>query len=186
MVNRIVLVGFSGSGKSTYGRRLARRLGMEFFDLDQCFEAHYHITIMDFFSKYGEESFRICEYSLLKDVLSRENCVISTGGGTPCFFDSMDLIKMLSVSIYIQLSVSSLVDRLMNSKKPRPLTRGRTLEDLHTYVTEELSRREVYYKRADLCVKGEGLTAERLENLLTSQMQLSFRDIGKNKDEIGE
>ena len=167
----IVLIGFSGSGKSTYGKKLARRLGYEFCDLDLSFEGRYHIRISEFFSKYGETAFRVCERSVLEEALEGENRVISTGGGAPCFFDSMDLILRKSLSVYIQLSVKSLHSRLVASKKPRPLLAGRTSAELMDYIEKTLAARSAFYERADLIVKGEGLTAEALQSVVEGKMR---------------
>lgn len=160
----IVLIGFSGSGKSTYGKKLARRMGYEFCDLDLLFESRYHISISEFFSKYGEMAFRICERSVLENALEGENRVISAGGGTPCFFDSMDLILRKSFSVYIRLSEKSLYERLSNSRKPRPLLEGRDEASLKAYIAETLAERSKFYERAELVVKGEGLTADALQS----------------------
>ena len=162
----IVLVGFPGSGKSTVGRRLASRLSMPFYDTDSYFEQKYRISIPDFFSKYGEEFFRTCEYSVLKELLALPPCVISTGGGTPCFFDSMSLINESSLSVYIKLSPKSLYERILHSKKARPLMTGKSQEELFSYVEETLEKREAFYQKAVVCVKGEDIQLDGLLDLI--------------------
>ena len=157
MMKTIVLVGFPGSGKSTIGRRLSARLSFPFYDTDSYFEEKYHITISDFFTKYGEEFFRICEHQVLTELLSLPPCVIATGGGTPCFFDSMSLIQSSDLSVYIKLSSKSLSDRLLHSKKVRPLLLGKSPEQLMAYIDEILPQRELYYSQAEICVKGENI-----------------------------
>lgn len=161
-MNRIVLIGFPGCGKSTHGKRLASRLGLDFYDTDAEFEKYYHISIVDFFSKYGESAFRTCERQLLLKLLDHDHCVISTGGGTPCFGDNMNLILQRSLSVYIKLSAVSLQVRLSQSKKRRPLLMNMTDDQLLGYVEETLASRENDYSRANLIVKGEDLTAEKL------------------------
>ena len=163
----IVLVGFPGSGKSTVGRCLASRLSLPFYDTDSYFEGKYHITVSDFFAKYGEEFFRICEKSVLEELLSFPPCVIATGGGTPCQFDLMRRIKDSALSVYIKLSQKSLFDRLLHSKKVRPLVSGKSPEDLLAYIEETLPRREIYYNQAEICVKGENMDI----NLLVDSIQ---------------
>ena len=166
----IVLVGFPGSGKSTVGKRLASRLSLPFYDTDSFFESKYHISVSDFFSKYGEEFFRICEKSVLEELLSKPTCVIATGGGTPCRTDSILLIKESAFSVYIKLSQKSLSDRLSHSKKIRPLVMGKTPDELSAYIEELLPKREFFYNQADLCVKGEdmdvGTLVEVVQHLL--------------------
>ena len=162
----IVLVGFPGSGKSTVGRRLASRLSLPFYDTDSYFETKYHITVSDFFSKYGEDFFRICEKSVLEELLSLPPCVIATGGGLPCHGDAMQLINESALSVYIKLSQKSLFDRLLHSKKVRPLLFGKTSEELLAYIEETLLQREVFYSRATICVKGENMDVDALVSSL--------------------
>ena len=162
----IVLVGFPGSGKSTVGRRLASRLSLPFYDTDSYFETKYHITVSDFFSKYGEDFFRICEKSVLEELLFLPPCVIATGGGLPCHGDAMQLINESALSVYIKLSQKTLFDRLLHSKKVRPLLFGKTSEELLAYIEETLLQREVFYSRATICVKGENMDVDALVNSL--------------------
>lgn len=162
----IVLVGFPGSGKSTVGKRLASRLSLPFYDTDSFFERKYHLSISDFFSKYGESAFRICEHKVLTEILSFPPCVVATGGGLPCFFNAMSLIGTNAISVYIELSPQSLLDRLVHSKKPRPLLAGKTQEEIAAYIAEELPRRDFFYRQAKLNIKGESLCIDDLVSLI--------------------
>ena len=147
-MNPLVLIGFPGSGKSTLGRRLAERLGMEFIDLDHYIEAKYHTSVPLLFQKYGEQAFRALEYAALCEVLEREDVVIATGGGAPCHADAMDRINARAESIYLRLSEEQLVERLLHSKKKRPLTDSLTLPALCQYVHDTLAKREPFYLKA--------------------------------------
>ena len=77
----IVLVGIMGAGKSTVGKILADRLGMQFIDADQEIERAAGCTITDFFEKYGEVEFRKGEERVISRILAGEPCVLATGGG---------------------------------------------------------------------------------------------------------
>ena len=158
----IVLVGFPGSGKSTVGKRLASRLSLPFFDTDSYFSQKYRISIPDFFLKYGEDFFRICENSVLKELLQLPPCVISAGGGTPCYFGAMELMNSSAITVYLKLSPKSLLDRLSHSKKERPLLMGKTPEELSEYIENTLLQREVFYQQALLSVKGENMDLDML------------------------
>lgn len=165
-MERIVIVGFPGAGKSSIGRRLAARLNWHFVDTDSYFETKYHISIPDFFAKYGEDFFRICEANVLKEVLKMKQVVISTGGGMPCFFDNMSLIVSSSRAVYLKLSPKSLATRLALSHKMRPLVMGKSLEEITEYVEKTLVEREVFYSRAQITMKGESLVLDDLLALL--------------------
>ena len=162
----IVLLGFPGSGKSTVGKRLSTRLSLPFYDTDLYFSQKYHISISDFFSKYGEDFFRICENSVLKELLQLPPCVISVGGGTPCFYNAMELLNESAVTVYLKLSPKSLCDRIFHSKKERPLTAGKTKEELMAYIESTLPQREVFYEKAQVCIKGENLDVDALVEML--------------------
>lgn len=163
---RIVLVGFSGAGKSTLVKRIATYLGFLALDTDKMLEEKYRISVYDIFEKYGEEVFRQLEYNTLKEALQHDNVVIAAGGGTPCFFDAMTLINESSLSIYIEMSPKSLTHRLFHAKTPRPLTKNKTKEELFSYVSEQLSCREPFFKQAHFTIKGENLNFEEISSIL--------------------
>ena len=89
------------SGKTTIGRKLAECLDTRFVDLDQLFEEHYHTSIPLFFNRYGEDAFRKLEQLMLHSTHTLNHVVISTGGGTPCFFDNMEWINAHGISVYL-------------------------------------------------------------------------------------
>jgi shikimate kinase len=147
-MNSLVLIGFPGSGKSTVGRRLAAKLGMAFIDLDLYIEEKYHTAVPLLFQKYGEPAFRALEYAALCEVLAKDGVVIATGGGTPCYGDAMAKINECAHSIYLKLTEEQLVERLLHSKKRRPLTDSLSEPELRAYVHETLVKREPYYMQA--------------------------------------
>lgn len=151
----IALVGFSGSGKTTIGKKIAARLNLHFADLDAEIESKYHCTIPHLFEKYGEFAFRECEYTTLTELLQHDNQLIATGGGAPCFQDAMQLLNKSCLTIYLSLNEKSLVQRLRNSKKKRPLTQHKSEQELAKYVHNTLTARIPFYSQAKLIVKGE-------------------------------
>jgi shikimate kinase len=138
-----------GSGKSGIGRKLSKMLHFDFIDLDEMFEERYHISVYDFFEKYGEEYFRKIERKLLLETTEKDMTVISTGGGTPCYIDNMDIIKTAGISIYLRMTADELTRRLKNVKKKRPLLKEKDPAGLSGWVARHLEEREKYYLRAD-------------------------------------
>jgi shikimate kinase len=91
---------------------------------------------------------------------SRDNFVLSCGGGTPCFNNNMDLINSSGISIYINLTAKSLTDWLLNSTTNRPLIKNTPRERLFERVTELLEIREYYYNQAQIIIDGINLKPE--------------------------
>ena len=101
-----------GAGKTTAARRLAQRLGWQVADTDAMFEEKYKISVCDFFNKYDEPLYRKLESEVLKSTESMENTVISTGGGTACYFDNMEWMNDHGLTIFLRISPAAVVDRL--------------------------------------------------------------------------
>lgn len=145
---RTYLIGFMGSGKTSLGKHLAKLLGAGFIDLDDVFEERYHIRIYDFFEKYGEENFRKIEKDLLIETVLCDNVVVSTGGGTPCFFENMQFIKDNGISIYLRMTSRELASRLKSVKKKRPLLKELSSFELEEWISAQLLKREPFYLQA--------------------------------------
>ena len=102
---RILLIGFMAAGKTTLGKALAKELGLQFIDLDHYIECRYHSTVSQLFADRGEEAFRQIERNMLHEVAEFEDVVISTGGGTPCFFDNIEYMNQQGITVSVQRAV---------------------------------------------------------------------------------
>jgi len=142
------LVGYMGTGKTTAGKLLAKKLSRSFIDVDEFIENRYHKTISMLFEEKGEAGFREIEHRVLQEISSFENVVVSTGGGLPCFFDNMDLLNRTGITIYLKASVDELVDRLAFDMQKRPLIKGKNAEELREFVETNLKKRESFYNQA--------------------------------------
>ncbi len=163
---RIYLIGFMASGKSSLGKRLAKKLEYPFFDLDQVVEEESGKSITELFEEDGETVFRGMERAMLHRLSRHTRAVIATGGGTPCFFDNMDYMNATGVSVYLKMSPQSLVYRLKNAQTKRPLLAGKKGEALEDYVRQTLGEREVFYQRAHCVIKGESARAEQIKTMI--------------------
>ncbi|MCL4137402.1 UNVERIFIED_CONTAM: hypothetical protein GTU68_026081 [Idotea baltica] len=112
---KIVLLGYMASGKSSIGKKLSKRLAMNFIDLDDYIIEKEKLSISEIFETKGEIYFRLIENRYLKEILqNNHNFILSLGGGTPCYANNMELINKENVtSIYLQGSVSTMVKRLI-------------------------------------------------------------------------
>jgi len=132
-------------------------------------EEKYHISVYDCFEKYGEEIFRKLEYDILKQALLQNNVVIATGGGAPCYFDAMKLINTTAFSIYIEMSLKSLSQRLLNARVTRPMTKNKTEAELLAFITEQMAQREFFYKQAHLTLRGEDFDLQEAMKWINKQ-----------------
>ena len=170
-MNRIYLVGYMGAGKTTAARRLAQRLGWEVADTDDLFEAKYKISVCDFFNKYDEPLYRKLESEVLKETEKLENVVISTGGGTACYFDNMDWMNQHGLTVFLHISQKAVVDRLVHAKRKRPLAEGKSEEELAAFVEQHYTSRLPFYEQARITVKAEDLD---LDSLMKQIEELRF------------
>lgn len=136
------------AGKTTVGKELAVRFGMKFIDLDWYIETRYHKTIGELFSLWGEDKFREIESKLLKEVGEFEDVIISTGGGTPCFFDNIIYMNKVGTTIYLRADAETLTKRLSLNRDKRPLVKDKTETELLNYITINLEKREPFYLQA--------------------------------------
>lgn len=159
---KIYLVGFMAVGKSTIGKKLAELLGYTSLDLDDAFEEKYKISIKTFFNKYDEDLFRNLELELLKTTFKMDNVVVSTGGGTACFFNSIDLMNEQGITIYLEMPVHLLVERLQRAKRPRPLIENKQIKSLTEFVSQTMEERKAIYQKASFTVNAEDIDYDDL------------------------
>ena len=147
-MKRIILIGYMGAGKTTIGKALSKELGIIFYDLDWYIESRMHKTVPQIFAERGEEGFRKIEYNMLHEVAEFENVIISTGGGTPCFFDNMDYLNQQGDTIYLKATPEVLYAHLKMGRTVRPLLLNKTPEQMQAFISEQLSLREPFYSKA--------------------------------------
>jgi len=166
----LVLVGLPGSGKSSVGRQLGRRLNLPFVDSDTRIEQHIGCSIRDYFEREGEASFRDIEQTVLAELVPGAGGVIATGGGSVLREANRRLLQQNSHVIYLRSSPEDLFRRLRHDVK-RPLLQvadplGR-LRELH-------SVRDPFYREIAHDVVDTGRpSVVMLVNLIVSQLELA-------------
>ena len=147
-MKRIILIGYMGAGKTTIGRALAKELGLDFYDLDWYIENRRRKKIPQIFEELGEEGFRKIEHNMLHEVAEFEDVIISCGGGTPCFFDNIDYMNQQAQVVYLHCTPEVLHGHLLMGRVERPLIKGKSPEELISFIKEQLAPRAQYYTKA--------------------------------------
>lgn len=156
-MERVFLIGYMGCGKSTIGRYIAKDMGWRFIDMDSYVESQIGCTISQFFADKGEDEFRKAEAQALKNLATEHNVVIATGGGAPCHFDNIDVMRAAGLTIYIKVEPEVLAARLKDAKNQRPLIAGKSDDELLSFISAQLQKREPFYSKAEMSVDGDRL-----------------------------
>lgn len=162
-MTRIFLIGYMGAGKTTLGKAFARELGLTFIDLDWYIEERFHKTVQQLFVERGEQGFRDLERKMLHEVAEFEDVVISTGGGTPCFFDNMDYMNVCGETVFLHVEPEVLFSRLKIAvaKQQRPLLANKNDEELMKFICEALQTRHPFYSKAKYLFRADELEDKR-------------------------
>lgn len=150
---RIYLLGFMGAGKTRLGKKLAQLMGFSFIDLDELIVEQEGQSIIHIFENYGETYFRQLEKAILHQTTQYKNTIISTGGGTPCFYDNINWLNQHGVSVFLDVDEAVLCDRLWKGKNKRPLIKKLTKEELTLFVRKKTYDRLPFYKQAHVHYK---------------------------------
>lgn len=169
----LFLIGYMASGKTTFGRALARKIGFRHIDLDFYIEQRFHSTVRDIFANKGESEFRRIESAMLREVGEMSDVVISCGGGTPCFGDNMDYMKSRGLTICLQASEDVIADRIIQAGNKRPLMAGKSKDEIIATLRQHMEVRKPFYDKASVIISGD-----RLDN--KSQIDDTVNDFIKN------
>ncbi len=155
MNNLIVLIGYMGSGKSSVAKTLSSKLKTNHIDLDKFIEYSEGISISNIFKKKGEINFRKTERKYLENILkSKKYSIISLGGGTPCYFNNMEVInKHSNNTVFLRTSINELTERLFIEKTNRPIiSHIESKKNLNDFIAKHLFERNKFYNKARIII----------------------------------
>ncbi len=169
----IFLVGFMGSGKSSFGRRLAIQMEWNFIDTDNEIERRAGMTIPEVFEQKGEGWFRTLEKEVLNDLPTIEkDTVVALGGGAVCRDGAMEALNAAGTTIYLKMSPERLVQRIDGKgRNKRPKIKGMTDEELLAYINKTLREREKHYNEATFVLDCDGVADERIVGMLLRHVE---------------
>ena len=167
MKKNLVLTGMMGVGKSTVAKKLSKKLGLKFVDIDKIIEKKEQATIKDIFNDKGEEYFRKIEKMVTLDVLQKKNLVIALGGGAFMSKTIRKEVNNLSISFWLDLNIKSILPRIKNIKK-RPLLKQNNLEETMNKIYLE---RKKFYNESHFRIKCTSMDLEKIVNKIVKLYQ---------------
>jgi shikimate kinase len=162
----IFLIGFMGSGKTYWGNKWSQKSGVPFFDLDEIVEQEQEKMIAEIFAEKGEDHFRNLETEALRSFSVKENAIVATGGGTPCYNDNITWMNENGTSIYLQSSPENILQRVTPETEKRPLIKDLSKDELLFYITEKIKERESFYHEAKIILPVDELDGDYLPDFL--------------------
>lgn len=172
----IFVTGYMASGKTTFGKALARRTGLDHIDLDFYIEQRFHASVKDLFATRGEAEFRRIESVLLREVGEFSDVVVSCGGGTPCFGDNMEYMNSRGLTVCLQAADEVIARRIIEAGDKRPLMAGKTKDEILSAIREHMAVRAPYYGQARIKISGDRLEtrdqiAETVESFVATYLR---------------
>lgn len=166
MKKNIVLIGFMGSGKSSVGKILAKKMDRVFLDLDEWIERKEGLKISKIFEKNGEQYFRALEKEAVRFVSSYENRVITTGGGVVLDPENLENLRQNGIIVSLIATPETIFERVKNSKHRPLLDVDDKLEKIRKLYDERIS----LYQKADYQFKTDGLAAQEVAGLIFDKL----------------
>ena len=155
-----------GSGKSYWGKKLAALMDVHFFDLDAMIEEKAEKTISEIFEQQGEATFRQLEKDGLHSMEQKDNFILATGGGTPCFFDNMNWMNEQGITIWIDEPVELLAARLMSEKNHRPIIKNIGDDNLVNFLQQKRQERFAFYSKAQFHLHQSDITEQHFLEII--------------------
>ena len=160
---RLIIIGPMASGKSVVGKKLSKRLDIDFYDTDEEIVKKTGVTISHIFDIEGEDKFRSREMNIFSDLIKKDGCVISTGGGIVLKEENRELLKKGTV-LYLKTSIQTQLERTMNDKE-RPLLKGKENKELTLRKMAKL-RNPLYEKSSNYIIEETDNSNQTVDNII--------------------
>jgi shikimate kinase len=169
----LFLVGYAGSGKSSLAKRLSRKMGVKQLDTDKLVEEREGASVADIFFYQGEEYFREAERSVVEElVVSGYEGIVATGGGLPTWGDNMARMNEVGYTIYLRRSPEQILSRLSDyGREKRPMFRGKSDEELLSFMHEHIAQREPYYAQAKMVIDCDTMSDDDVVGYIANSLK---------------
>lgn len=166
-MNAIFLIGMPAAGKTYYAKQLSLFYNVPFLDIDSEVEKEAGISTAQIFEISGESGFREIEQFVLRKIVSecKELTIIACGGGTPVYFDNIDLMKESGCVVYLRASIDLLYDRIICDDIKRPLLEN---NNIALQLTKLLEERLYIYEMADYIIDVPMTSVSKFEEIIYS------------------
>jgi shikimate kinase len=165
-LRNIFLTGLPGSGKSSTGKELANALKCPFIDSDEYIEWTEGMSVSEIFRTYGESYFRQKEADFLQN-LDVSLKIVSTGGGMPCFYNNLDVMKKKGHVVYLKCDPETIAGRMSEKEiRKRPLWKHSDVIAVQNYLEDILRDRSAFYEEADVIADGQQSTEIIVKNIM--------------------
>jgi len=168
MAKHLFLIGFMGAGKSYWGHKVANRKNLPFVDLDQRIEDQTGKSVPQLFQELGADGFRLLEQQVLHGLAEAPPAVVATGGGTPCFFDNLMWMKQHGLTVYLNMPLPVLLERLARERQGRPLLANLNEAEFPVFVEKLLEERKPIYLQSDVVLEYDAEQEHVFWNLLSN------------------
>ncbi|MSR20869.1 MAG: shikimate kinase [Gemmatimonadetes bacterium] len=173
-LDRVLLIGFMGSGKTSVGKRVAARLGWRFIDFDDAIEAEAGISVSEVFTSRGEQYFRALEERVAQRLLAERHVVLASGGGWAAAAGRLEGVPAGTASFWLQVSAPEALRRASGAAGTRPLlARPDALEE----AIRLIAWRAPYYKEATWAVDTERSSVDDVSASVLEILALEYREI---------
>jgi len=170
MASTLFICGMPGSGKSTTGRKLAAKLKWKFYDLDDCILRLYGISAAEMIREKGEPHFRKIESETLRDLDLSINCIVSCGGGTPCFNNNLEWMQDSGTCLFINMALKALEARVKQGAGlyMRPLISDQS-KPVNEILEDLWKLREPYFRKIEWWLEGLEIKMDQLVEQVNSK-----------------
>lgn len=157
-MNNIILIGFMGTGKTTVGRRIAARLGLDFYDTDEYVKKCEKMSVYDIIQKKGKKYFEGAERFAVVNLAEKEKSVISTGGTTFWNEENRKILKKSGVVVWLCAEAETITENTKNSHNKRQQINGLNADEIKTLVDES----NVFYESCDFKINVDNIEIDEI------------------------